>query len=191
MSFKIHRDLRLEFGISLVLGLVFLASGIALLLWGVILVGILLGLVRWFIIEGFQTSFVSWLVPAVCFLSGGVFFWIGRHLAVVYGGWLRRASWLLSQTQPRKMVLSFPQRSEAPGRTAELREEGKPDQSPPSEIVEIRSPQWKIKDLSTNPVDVFREFEPDGIVVLAARYGIIWGFRKSGAFAEGFTKSGT
>ena len=72
MSFKIHRDLRLEFGISLVLGLVFLASGIALLLWGVILVGILLGLVRWFIIEGFQTSFVSWLVPAVCFLSGGV-----------------------------------------------------------------------------------------------------------------------
>jgi hypothetical protein len=189
MSSKIHRDLRLEFGISLVVGLVFLASGIALLLWGGILVGILLGLFHWFIKEGFQTSIVSWLVPAVCFLSGGVFCYWGRHLAVVYSGWLRRASWLLSQTQPRKMVVSFPQRSEAPGRTAELREEGKPDQSPPSEIVEIRSPQWKIRDLSANPVDAFREFEPDGIVVLAARYGIIWGFRKPDALPDNLTKT--
>jgi len=190
MSSRIHRDLRLEFGVSLIVGLVFLVSGVALLLWGMILVGILLGLVHWFIKEGFQTSIVSWLVPALCFLSGGVFCYWGRHLALVYPGWLRRASWLLSQTQPRKMVLSYPQRSDSSGRTAELREEGKPDQSPPSETVEIRSPQWKIRDFSASPVDIFREFEPDGIVVLITRYGVVWGFRKPGGLADDLTKRG-
>lgn len=190
MSSRIHRDLRLEFGISLTVGLVFLVSGVALLFWGVVLVGILLGLVQWFIKEGFQTSLVSWLVPAVCFLSGGVFCYWGRHLAMVYPGWLRRASWLLSQTQPRKMILSFPQQPGSSGGTAELREEGKLDQSPPSETVDIRSPQWKIKSLGVAPVDVFREFEPDGIVVLTAPYGIIWGFRKPAALSDGLAKRG-
>lgn len=190
MSARIHQNLRLEFGVSLVLGLVFLISGMALLLWGVILVGILVGLVHWFITEGFQSSIIGWLVPALCFLSGGVFVSFGRHLASVYPGWLRRASWLVGNTQPRKMDLIFPQGREASGRLAELREAGKPESSPPSEIVEVRSPQWKIKDLKGNPVDVFREFEPDGIVVMVASYGIIWGFRKPDALAEGLTGSG-
>ena len=156
MSSRIHQNLKLEFSISLVLGLVFLVSGIALLLWGVILVGILIGLVHWFVTEGFQSSIVGWLVPALCFLSGGVFVYFGRHLAAVYPGWLRRASWLLGNTQPRKMLLTFPQGREASGRIAELREAGKPESSPPSEIVELRSPQWKIKDLSANPGRCFQ-----------------------------------
>jgi hypothetical protein len=190
MNSRIHRDLKLEFSVSLMLGLVLLISGIALLLWGVILVGTLLGLVHWFSTEGFQTSVISWLVPALCFLSGAVFANFGRHLAVVYPGWMRRATWLIGNTQPRQMLLTFPQGREASGRIAELREPGKPESSPPSEIVELRSPQWKIKDLRTNPVDVFREFEPDGIVVMAASYGILWGFRKPDAPAGGLTRSG-
>ena len=191
MRAGIHQNLKVEFGISMVLGLVFLFSGIALLLWGVILVGILIGLVHWFVTEGFQSSIVGWLVPALCFLSGWVFVHFGRHLALVYPGWLHRASWLLSNTQPRKMVLTFPQGQEAAGRTGELRDAGKPESSPPSDIVELRSPQWKIKDLKANPVDVFREFEPEGIVVMVAGYGIIWGFRKPDALAEGLiTRSG-
>lgn len=187
MSASIHQNLKLEFGVSLVLGVVFLVSGMALLFWGVILVGTLVGVVHWFNSEGFQSSLVGWLVPALCFLSGWVFVHFGRHLAVVYPGWLRRANWLLGNSQPRKMLLSFPQGPEATGRTAQLRDAGKPESSPPSEIVELRSPQWKIKDLRTNPVDVFREFEPEGIVVMVASYGIIWGFRKPDALAEGHT----
>ena len=187
MNSRIHRDLKLEFSISLILGLVLLISGIALLLWGVVLVGTLIGLVHWFATEGFQTSIVGWLVPALCFLSGAVFAYFGRHLAAVYPGWMRRATWLIGNTQPRKMLLTFPQGREASGRIAELREPGKPESSPPSEIVELRSPQWKIKDLSANPVDVFREFEPEGIVVMVVSYGIIWGFRKPAALADGLT----
>jgi hypothetical protein len=190
MGSKVHPNLRLEFGISMVLGLVFLLSGISLLVWGLILVGILTGLVHWFAVDGFQTSIISWLVPALCFLSGGVLFYFGRHLAMVYPGWLRRVTWLLDHTQPRKMVLTFPQHSGTPGRTAELREEGKPDMPEPSETVEVRSPQWKIKDPGENLVDVFREFESDGIVVMAAGYGIIWGFRKPRDFAGSMTQSG-
>jgi hypothetical protein len=189
MISRIHRDLRLEFGISMILGVILFISGIALLLWGVILVGTLLGLVHWFSTEGFQTSIISWLVPALCFLSGAVFAYLGRHLAAVYPGWMRRATWVLGNTQPRKMLLTLPQGPEAPGRIAELRDPGKPESSPPSEIVELRSPQWKIKDLRTNPVEVFREFEPDGIVVMATGYGIIWGFRKPDALGEGLTRS--
>ena len=167
----------------MVLGLLFLFSGLFLLLWGLILVGILTGLIRWFAVEGFQTTLIGWLVPSLCFLSGGLLFYFGRHLAVVYTGWLRRATWLLDHTQPRRMVLTFPQHSGAPGRLAELREEGKPDAPEPTETVEVRSPQWKIKDPRENLVDVFREFESDGIVVMAAAYGIVWGFRKRRDFA--------
>lgn len=190
MRAMIHQDLRLEFGVSLVLGLVFLVSGTALLLWGAILVGILVGWVHWFITEGFQASLIGWLVPALCFLSGGVFVHFGRHLAAVYPGWLRRASWLLGNTQPRKMVLTLPPGLDASGRLAELREAGRPESSPPGEIVEIRSPQWKIKNLRANMVEVFREFDPEGIVVMVASYGVIWGFRKPDVLAEGPTRSG-
>lgn len=190
MSASIHRNLQLEFGVSLVLGLVFLVSGVALLFWGGILVGTLVGLVHWFNAEGFQSSLVGWLVPGLCFLSGWVFVHFGRHLAVVYPGWLRRASWLLGNTQPRRMVLTFPQGPEAAGRLAALREAGKSESSPPNDLVELRSPQWKIKDLGANSVDVFREFEPEGIVVMVASYGVIWGFRKPDTLAEGLTRSG-
>lgn len=190
MRAGIHQNMKLEFGVSMGLGMLFLVSGIALLLWGVILVGTLVGVIHWFNSEGFQSSLVGWLVPALCFLSGWVFVHFGRHLAVVYPSWLRRASWLLGNTQPRKMVLSFPPGWEAAGRIAELREAGKPESSPPSEIVQLRSPQWKIKLLSPTAVDVFREFEPEGIMVMVASYGIIWGFRKADTLAGGFTGSG-
>jgi hypothetical protein len=184
MSSRIHPDLKLEFRIALILGLVLLFAGIFLLCWGLVLVGVLTGLVHWFVSDQFPTTLVGWLVPALCFLSGGAFFYAGRHLATVYVGWLRRASWLLGTMQSRKMVLTFPQRPGASVRLAELREEGKPETSEPSETVEIRSPQWKIKDLGTDLVEVFREFEPDGIVAMTTVYGIVWGFRKPREFAE-------
>ena len=190
MRASIHQNMKVEYAVSMGLGMVFLVSGIALLLWGVILVGTLVGVIHWFNSEGFQSSLVGWLVPALCFLSGWVFVHFGRHLAVVYAGWLRRASWLLGNTQPRQMVMSFPPEWESAGRIAELREAGKPESSPPSEIVQLRSPQWKIKLLSPTAVDVFREFEPEGIMVMVASYGIIWGFRKADALAEGLTRSG-
>jgi hypothetical protein len=180
MVAKIHPDLRVETGIAFFLGLVFLFAAIFLLFWGLVLVGVLTGLVHWFVSGQITPSIVGWLVPAVCFLSGGVFFYFGRHLAMVYVGWLRRASWLLDHMQPRKMTLTLPQHPEAGGRLAELREEGKAERSEPGEIVELRSPQWKIKDLGTTVVEVYREFEPDGIVAMVTRRGVVWGFRKPG-----------
>jgi hypothetical protein len=104
--------------------------------------------------------------------------YLGRHLLMVYRRWLLRVTWLLSNMQPRKMILTFPKPQGASGRVAELREDGKPEMSEPAETVEIRSPQWKIKDPGVYPVHVFREFEPEGIVVVAAPHGIIWGFRR-------------
>jgi hypothetical protein len=178
MSARIHPDLIIEFRIAFFLGLVFLLAGIFLLFWGFVLIGVLTGLVHWFSSSQFPASIVGWLVPALCFLSGGVFFYLGRHLAMVYVGWLSRASWLLGNMQPRKMILTLPQRPGPAARLAELREEGKPETSEPSETVELRSPQWKINNLRTNVVEVFREFEPDGIVAMTTDYGIVWGFRK-------------
>jgi hypothetical protein len=178
MSSKIHPDLKVEFRIAFFFGLVFLCVGIFLLFWGLVLVGVLTGLVHWFSSDQFPVTIVGWIVPLLCFLSGGVLFYAGRHLATVYVGWLSRASWVLGHMQPRKMILRLPQPPEASGRLAELRDEGKPDASEPAETVEIRSPQWKIKNLGTNLVEVFREFEPDGVVAMITDYGIVWGFRK-------------
>ena len=179
MSVKIHPGLKTEFRIARFFGLVFFLAGIFLLCWGVVLVGVLTGLVHWFVSGPIAPSLIGWLVPALCFLSGGVLLYFGRHLLTVYAGWLKRASWLLGQVQPRKMMLSLPQDPGAAGRLAELREEGKPETSGPAEAVEIRSPQWKIKDLGTNLVEVYREVEPDGIVAMVTGRGIVWGFRKS------------
>jgi len=184
MSTGIHPELKIESRIAFFFGLVFLFAGIFLLFWGLVLVGVLTGLVHWFVSGQFPPSIIGWLVPAVCFLSGGVFFYSGRHLAMVYVGWLRRASWLLTHMQPRRMMLRFPQDPGAGGRLAELREEGKLETSEPDEIVEIRSPQWKIKDLGTSLVEVYREVEPDGIVAMVTGRGIVWGFRKPGGFIE-------
>ena len=181
---RIHSDLKAEFGIALSLGLVFLFVGIFLLFWGLVLVGELTGLIHWFSSDQFPASIVGWLVPAVCFLSGGVFFYAGRHLATVYVGWLRRASWLVDTMQPRKMMLTFPQRPEASARLAELREAGRPETSEPSDTVDLRSPQWKITGLGTDPVEVFREVEPDGIVAMTTARGIVWGFRKPREFTD-------
>jgi len=178
MSLRFHPDLRLEAAVALLVGSAFLVSGLFLLFWGLILIGALTGLVSWFNAEHFQASIIGWLVPGLCFLSGGVLVYLGRHLLMVYRRWLLRVTWLLGNTQPRKMILTFPQPRGASARVAELREDGKPQTSQPGETVEIRSPQWKIKDLGTNLVEVFREFEPEGIVVMATSYGIIWGFRK-------------
>jgi len=183
MSGTIHPDLKVEFRIALFFGLVFLFAGTFLLGWGFVLVGVLTGLVHWFVSGPIPPSFVGWLVPALCFLSGGVLCYFGRHLATVYLGWLKRASWLLNHMQPRKMMLSFPQDSGAAGRLAELREEGQPETSEPGETVEIRSPQWKIKDLGTGLVEVYREFEPEGIVTMVTGRGIVWGFRKPRGFS--------
>jgi hypothetical protein len=178
MSATVHSDLKMEFSIALFFGLVFLFAGTFLIGWGVVLVGILTGLVRWFVSGPIPPSLVGWLVPAVCFLSGGVLFYFGRHLATVYVGWLKRATWLLNHTQPRNMILILPQDSGAAGRLAELREEGQPETSEPRETVEIRSPQWKIKDLRPGLVAVYREFEPDGIVAMVTERGVVWGFRR-------------
>jgi hypothetical protein len=179
MSSNIHPDLRLESGAALGFGAIFLASGLFLLFWGVILVGVLLGLIQWFNAESFQASLVGWLVPLLCFLSGAALFTIGRHLVGVYRGWLRRVSWLLGNAQPRNMLLTFPLLPGASGRVAQLREEGRQETAEPDETVEIRSPQWKMKALGTGLVQVFREFEPDGILAMVTSCGIIWGFRKT------------
>jgi hypothetical protein len=184
MSFKIHPDLRLEAGVALFFGWVFLASSIFLIFWGLILVGVLVGLIHWFNSDPFQASIVGWLVPTLCFLSGAVLFYAGRHLVKVHRGWLRRVNWLLGNGQPRKMILTFPQRPGTSSRVAELREAGKQETSGPSETVEVRSPQWKIKDFGATLAEVFRELEPDGIMVMVTSYGIIWGFRRSVGFAD-------
>jgi hypothetical protein len=184
MSETMHPDLKVESRIALFFGLVFLFAGAFLLFWGLVLVGVLTGLVHWFASGQLPPSIVGWLVPAVCFLSGGVFCYFGRHLALVYVGWLKRASWLFSHVQPRKMMLTLPQPPEGGGRLAELREEGKPQTSEPGEIVDLRSPQWKIKDLGSTPVEVYREFEPEGIVAMVTERGVVWGFRKPGGLVS-------
>jgi hypothetical protein len=184
MSYRIHPDLRLEARAALVFGSIFLVTGIFLLFWGIVLVGVLIGLIHWFNSEPFDASIIGWLVPTLCFLSGGVLFYGGRHLVTVYCGWLHRVSWVLGNMQPRKMILTFPQHPGTSGRVAELREQGEQETAEPSETVEIRSPQWKIRDLGANLVEVFRELELDGVMVLVTSYGIIWGFRKPVNFAD-------
>jgi hypothetical protein len=185
MNVKIHPDLRLEFGISLFFGLVFLIAGAFLLCWGLVLVGVLTGLVHWFALGPIPPSLIGWLVPIVCFLSGGAFCFAGRHLGIIYVGWLRRASWLLSHVQPRNMMLTLPEYQGAGGRMGELRDQGRPETSEPGDTVEIRSPLWKFKDLGAHLVEVYREVEPDGIVAMVTRRGVLWGFRKP----EGYIQS--
>jgi len=184
MSLKIHPDLRLEASVAFLVGAVFLMSGLVLLIWGMVLVGTLTGLVSWFKVQQFHVSLVAWLVPALCFISGGVLVYLGRHLLMVYRRWLIRATWLLENIQPRKMILTFAQPRGPSGRIAELREGAKPETSGPSQTVEIRSPQWKFRDPGPNLVEVFGEFEPESIVVMATPSGIIWGFRKSPGVAD-------
>jgi hypothetical protein len=184
MNVKIHPDLRLESGIALFFGVVFLLAGVFLLCWGLVLVGVLTGLVHWFVSGPFPPSLIGWLVPAVCFLSGGVFCYAGRHLTLIYFGWLRRASWILGHVQPRIMMLTLPEYPGAGERLAELRDEGKPETCEPGDTVEIRSPLWKFKNLGTNLVEVYREVEPDGIVAMVTRRGVVWGFRKPGGFVR-------
>jgi hypothetical protein len=189
MISRIHPDLRMEATVAFLVGSAFFLSGLFLLFWGCILVGILTGLIHWFVSEHFQASIIGWLVPALCFLSGGVLVYLGRHLLMVYRRWLIKVTWLLGNTQPRKMILTFPQPRGASGRVGELREDGKPQTSQPSETVEIRSPQWKIKDPGANPVDVFRDLEPEGIMVMATPAGLIWGFRKPMGLPDNLTRS--
>ncbi len=182
MNAKIHPDLKLESGIALFFGLVFLLAGVFLLCWGFVLVGVLTGLVHWFVSGPFPPSLIGWLVPAVCFLSGGVFCYAGRHLAMIYVGWLRRASWLLSHVQPRIMMLTLPEYPGTGGRVAELRDEGKPETSEPGDTVDIRSPLWKFKNLGATLVEVYREVEPDGIVAMVTRARGSLGVSKAGRF---------
>jgi hypothetical protein len=179
-----HPDLRLEAGAALGFGAIFWVSGLFLISWGVVLVGVLLGLIHWFSAESFQSSLVGWLVPLLCFLSGGALLYIGRHLTGVYRGWLRRVSRLLASVQPRTMLITFPQLPGSVGRVAHLHEEGRAETAEPTETVEIRSPQWKMKELGPGQVKVFREFEPDGITAMATNCGVIWGFRKTVKPAE-------
>lgn len=172
---KIHSDFKLEATFAFVVGLIAALSSVFLFFWGAVLASILLG---WTTGPGsaeIATSVVGWLVPLTSFLVAAFLMFLGRFLLINYRSRLHRASWLVQHVQPRRMVVDFPPNTEAPGRIAHLREEN----SSVTETVEVRSPSWKLKGLKASTVDVYHEYEPEGVVVLATANGFIWGFRKA------------
>lgn len=177
---KVHPDLKLEATFALVVGLVSALSSLFLFFWGVVLAGILLGYLKGFGSSNLPpANVVGWLVPLTTFLVAAFLCFLGRYLLVTYAGWLKRVTWLVEHVQPRRMAVTFPENREAPGRIAEIREEGKAGLAGRGETVEIRSPNWKLKGLGPISVDAYHEVGPEGIVALKTHNGLIWGFKKT------------
>jgi hypothetical protein len=172
----IHPDLKLEARFTIVFCVVASIGGAFLTFWGVGLLAIVTGRLPGFPVFESPPPLFAWLLIGTCFLVGLLLLFLGRHLATTSLRRLRRVSWVLAFVQPRRMTLTFPEGS--PGRVAELLEEKKPGLSVVAERLEIRSPHWKIVDLSPRPVDVYIEPDPEGIVAMATDAGIIWGFRE-------------
>jgi len=172
----IHPELKLEARFLVVAGIIALIGGVFLTLWGIGLLAIVTGALPGVPVFQSPPPLFAWLLIGTCFLIGFFLFFLGRHLIVTCLRRLRRVSWVLAFVQPRRMTLTFPEGSS--GRVAELREEKKPGSSVVVERLEIRSPHWKIVDLTPRTVDAFMEPDPEGVVALAAASGIIWGFRE-------------
>jgi hypothetical protein len=175
---KVHPDLKLEATFALVVGIIAALSSLFLFFWGFVLVGILTGYLTGPMSGQLPSSFLGWLVPFTSFLVAGFLLFLGRYLLITYPGWLYRATWLVRHAQPRKMALSFQESHEAPGRMVELREPDRADHPVPGQALEIRSPQWKLKGIGPSVMDVYQEFDPEGIMVLASPNGLLWGFRR-------------
>ena len=174
----IHPDLKLEARFAKATGMLLILAGAIALSFGITLLGISTGMMQDFVKLNSPPPLVGWLVLATCFLVAFLLLYYGRHLWGAHQHRLRRASWLLQYYRPRKMQLVFDLSDDMPGKTAELRAEGRSIQSAPDERIEIRSPHWKISDFAPQTVDVYQELDPEGIIVLVTSFGILWGVRQ-------------
>ncbi|MCE5243055.1 MAG: hypothetical protein ABFD98_17555 [Syntrophobacteraceae bacterium] len=174
MSKEIHSEFRHEARLATTAGVLITIAGCFFLFWGAVLTAIAAGFLPGFGSLGPSLPAVGWLLVIACLASGILLMAFARHLLLVFPSWLRRASWLLAHAQPRNMFLDFDPAVKTRGREAVLREE---NGSGAGETIEIRSPLWKFRDLEPMSVGVCREAIPDGIVVIFAGGGVLWGFR--------------
>lgn len=172
----IHHDLRTEAIFAKAMGTILALAGFFFFSFGTLLLAISTGTLKGLQVMDNSPTIVGWLVIATSFLVAFLLAFFGRHLWTHHQQRLRRASWLLSCSQPRKMHLVFSSKEGMPGKPAELRDEGKRRSGAPDIVIEIRSPYWKTGGIDEEVVQVYQEPDPEGIVVMVTSAGILWGF---------------
>lgn len=183
MKADIHPDLRLEARFALLTSTVTIIGGAFLFSFGLLLLAILTGTLPGTAVFESPPPLIGWLIVSTCFLVGVLLMLFGRHLMTTYLHRLRKVSWLLSHTQPRRMTMTFADVRGAPGRLVELREEGWSGTGRTAERIDLRSPQWKLNDFRSQSVDVYTDPDPEGVVAILTRGGVLWGYREeTGSF---------
>lgn len=174
---RIHPDLRIEATFAKATGTLLVVAGLAFFLFAVLLLGVSTGSIGEGLAFDSSISLTGWLVVGTCFLVALFLVYCGRHLRVEHLGRLRRVSWLLQNSQPVAMHL-VPDWSEDPSsKRASLFFEGRRDFTVPDDLVDIRSPGWRISGAREETVQVHRDSDPEGIVVMVTSNGILWGQR--------------
>jgi len=175
----IHHDLRTEATLAKAMGTILALAGFLFFTFGTLLLAISTDALKGLAVMDGSPSLVGWLVIATSYLVAFILVFYGRHIWTDHQQRLRRASWLLNCSQPRRMHLVFSPKGGMPGKPAELYDEGRRGSGAPDEVVEIRSPYWKTGGIDEEVVQVYREPDPEGIVVMVTTSGILWGFKLS------------
>lgn len=173
----IHPDLRIEATFAKATGALLMAAGFGFFLFAVLLLGVSSGSLREALTFDSSISLTGWLVVGTCLIVALFLVYCGRHLRVEHLGRLRRASWLLRNSQPVAMRLVPDWSEDASSKRASLFFDGRRDPSVPDDLVYIRSPGWRISELREEVVRVYREADPEGIVVMVTSNGVLWGQR--------------
>ena len=172
-----HPDLRIETTFAKATGALLVVAGVAFFVFAVLLLGVSAGSLRQALAFDSSISLTGWLVVGTCLLVAFFLVYCGRHLRVEHLGRLRRVSWLLQNSQPLTMRLVPGWPEDASSKRASLFFEGRMDLTVPDEFVDIRSPGWRISEVREEMVQVYREPEPEGIVVMVTSNGVLWGQR--------------
>ena len=178
-STQIHPELRIEATFAKATGALLMAAGLAFFLFAVVLLGISTGSFSGALPLESSPSLTGWLVIGTCFLVALFLAYCGKHLRVEHLGRLRRVSWLLQHSQPVRMRLIPDLSEDAPTKRASLFYEGRSDLTVPDDFVEIRSPGWRMSDIQEEVVQVYRDPEPEGFVVMVTSTGVLWGQKAS------------
>ena len=127
-------------------------------------------------------------VTAVALLGMAAFvflfsLWMSRSFFSYYLGMLRQASWLLTNTFPRRVKITVFILSGRKGMGAELREEDAAETSEPYEVITLESIRpIPLKPGMTN-VRVYQDdSDPGGLRVLQTEQSVLMGMTLSGAF---------
>ncbi len=174
---RIHPDLRIEATFAKATGALLMGAGLAFFAFAVLLLGVSTGSLREALAFDSSISLTGWMVVGTCFLVALFLVYCGRHLRVEHLGRLRRVSWLLQNSQPVVMHLIPDWSEDSSSKRASLFFEGRRDFTVPDDLVDIRSPGWRISGVREEMVQVYRESDPEGIVVMVTSNGVLWGQR--------------